>query len=75
MDRRWGRSFRESRRFTRATWRGLRRPEGQVPTATRDSGESELNGEVDAVLKCSDGGAGEIHGNKVKLLEGLVWIE
>jgi hypothetical protein len=35
----------------------------------------ELDGEVDSVLKGGDGGAGELHGNKVKLLEGLVWIE
>jgi hypothetical protein len=35
VDRRWGRSFRGSMRFTRATWRGLGRPEGWVPTATR----------------------------------------
>jgi hypothetical protein len=37
--------------------------------------EREINGEVDSVLKGSDGGAGELHGNKAKLLEGLVWIE
>jgi hypothetical protein len=75
VDRRWGRSFRESRWFTRATWRGLGWPEGQVPTTTRDGGERELGGEVDAVLKGGDGGASELHGNKAKLLEGLVWIE
>jgi hypothetical protein len=75
VDRRWGRSFRGSRRFTRATWRGLGQPEGQVPTATRDDGERELDGEVDAVLKVGNGGAGELHGIKVKLLEGLVWIK
>jgi hypothetical protein len=27
------------------------------------------------VLKGGDGGAGELHGNKAKLLEGLGWIE
>jgi hypothetical protein len=75
MDRRWGRSFRGSRRFTRATWRGLGRPEGWVPTATRDGGERELDGEVDAVLKGGDGGAGELHGIKAKWLEVLVWLE
>jgi hypothetical protein len=64
-----------SRRFTRATWRGLGRLEGLVPTASQDGGEMEIDGEVDAVLKGSDGGAGELHGNKAKLLEGLVWIE
>jgi hypothetical protein len=75
VDRRWGKSSRGSRRFTRATWRGLGRPEGRVPKATRDGGERELNGEVDAVLKGGDGGAGELHGIKVKLLEVLVWLE
>jgi hypothetical protein len=30
---------------------------------------------VDSVLKGSDGGDGELHGNKAKLLEGLVWME
>jgi hypothetical protein len=75
VDRRWGRSFRGSRRFTRGTWRGLGRPEGRVPTATRDGGERELDGEVDAVLKGGDGGAGELHGIKAKLLEVLVWLE
>jgi hypothetical protein len=71
----WGGSpvvDRGSRRFTRATWRGLGRPEGRVPTATRDGGERELDGEVDAVLKGSDGGAGELHRIKAKLLEVLV---
>jgi hypothetical protein len=29
---------------------------------------------VDAVLKTSDGGAGELHGITVKLVEGLSWI-
>jgi hypothetical protein len=43
-----------------------------VPTATRDGGERELDGEVDSVVKGGDGGAGELHGNKAKLLEGLV---
>jgi hypothetical protein len=66
VDRRWGRSFRGSRRFTRATWRGLGRPEGWVPTATRDGGERELDG---------DGGGGKLHGIKAKLLEVLVWLE
>jgi hypothetical protein len=75
VDRRWGRSFRGSRRFTIAAWRGLGWPERLVPTATRDGGERELDGEVDLVLKGGDGGAGELHGNKAKLLEGLVWIE
>jgi hypothetical protein len=42
--------------------------------ATRDDGERELDGEVDSVLKGGDGGAGELHGNKAKLLKGLVWI-
>jgi hypothetical protein len=51
VDRRWGRSFRGSRRFTRATWRGPGRPEGRVPTTTRDGDERELDGEVDAGLK------------------------
>jgi hypothetical protein len=45
------------------------------PTATRDDGEREIDGEVVSVLKGGDGGAGELHGNKAKLLEGLVWIE
>jgi hypothetical protein len=67
--------FQGSRRFTRAAWRGLRRLEGLVPTVTRDGGEREIDGEVDAVLKGGDGGAGELHGNQAKLLEGLVWIE
>jgi hypothetical protein len=71
----WGRSFRGSRRFTRATWRGLGRPEGRVPTATRDGGEREIDGEVDAGLKGGDGGAGKLHGTQAKLLEVLVWIE
>jgi hypothetical protein len=74
VDRRWGRSFRGSRQFTRAAWRGLGWPERLVPTATWDGGERELEGEVDSVLKGGDGGAGELHGNKAKLLEGLVWI-
>jgi hypothetical protein len=39
VDRRWGNSSTGSRRFTRATWRELGRPEGWVPTATQDSGE------------------------------------
>jgi hypothetical protein len=63
-----------TRRLTRAAWRGLGWPERLVPTATRDGGERELNSEVDSVLKGSNGGAGELHGNKTKLLEGLVWI-
>jgi hypothetical protein len=75
VDRRWGRSSRGPRRFTRAAWRGLGWPEGLVPTATRDGGEREIDGEVVLVLKGGDGGAGELHGNKAKLLEGLVWIE
>jgi hypothetical protein len=75
VDRRWGRSFRRPRWFTRATWRGLGWPEGLVPTATWDGGEREIDGEVVSVLKGGDGGAGELHGNKAKLLEGLVWIE
>jgi hypothetical protein len=74
VDRRWGRSFRWSRRFTRAAWRGLGWPERLVPTATQYGGERELDGEVDSVLKGCDGGAGVLHENKVKLLEGLVWI-
>jgi hypothetical protein len=75
VDRRWGRSSRGPRWFTRAAWRGLGWLEGLVPTATRDGGEREIDGEVVLVLKGSDGGAGELHGNKAKLLEGLVWIE
>jgi hypothetical protein len=75
VDRRWGNSFRGSRRFTRATWRELGWPEGRVPTATRDSGEGELVGEVDAVLKGDDGGAGELHGIMAKLLEVMVRLE
>jgi hypothetical protein len=42
--------------------------------ATQDGGEGELIGEVDAVLKGGDGGAGELHGITVKLWEGLSWI-
>jgi hypothetical protein len=64
VDRRWGRSSRGPRRFTRATWQGLGWPEGLVPTATRDGGERELDGDVVSVLKGSDGGAGGLHGNK-----------
>jgi hypothetical protein len=75
VDLRWGRSFRGSRRFTRATWRGLGWPEGRVPTATRDGDERELDGEVDVGLKGGIGGAGELHWNKVKLLEVLAWID
>jgi hypothetical protein len=75
VDRRWGRSFRGPRRFTRAAWRGLGWPERLVPTATRDGGEREIDGEVVSVLMGGDGGAGELHKNKAKLLEGLVWIE
>jgi hypothetical protein len=30
---------------------------------------------VVSVVKGGDGGAGELHGNTAKLLEGLVWIE
>jgi hypothetical protein len=44
-------------------------------TATRDGGERDLDGEVDAVLKGGDGGAGELHEIKAKLLEVLVWLE
>jgi hypothetical protein len=54
--------------------RSLGWPERLVPTATRDGGERELNGELDSVLKGGDGGVGELHGNKAKLLEVLVWI-
>jgi hypothetical protein len=43
--------------------------------AIQDGGEREIDGEVVSVLKGSDGGASELHGNKAKLLEGLVWIE
>jgi hypothetical protein len=75
VDQRWGRSFKGLRQFTRADWRGLGWPEGLVPTATRDGGEREIDGEVASVLKGGDGGAGELHENKAKLLEGLVWIE
>jgi hypothetical protein len=75
VDRRWGRSSRGPKRFTRAAWRGLGWSEGLVPTGTRDGGEREIDGEVVSVLKGGDGGAGELHGNKAKLLEGLVWIE
>jgi hypothetical protein len=35
----------------------------------------ELVGEVDVVLKGGDGGAGELHGITVKLLEVMVWLE
>jgi hypothetical protein len=42
---------------------------------TRDGGEGELVGEVDAVLKSGDGGAGELHGITAKLLEVIVWLE
>jgi hypothetical protein len=42
---------------------------------TQDDGEKDLDGEVDAVLKGSDGGAGELHGIKAKLLEVLGWPE
>jgi hypothetical protein len=45
------------------------------PHTTRDGGEREVDGEVDAVLKGSDGGASELHGIKAKLLEVLVWLE
>jgi hypothetical protein len=75
VDRRWGRCFRGSRGFTRATWRGLGRLEGQAPTATQDGGERDLDGEVYAVLKGNDGGAGELHEIKAKLLEVLLWLE
>jgi hypothetical protein len=37
--------------------------------------EEELVGEVDAVLKGGDGGAGELHGITAKLLEVMVWLE
>jgi hypothetical protein len=75
VDWRWGRSSRGLRWFTRAAWRGLGWPEGLVPTATQDGGEREIDGEVVSVLKGGDGGADELHENKAKLLEGLVWIE
>jgi hypothetical protein len=75
VDWRWGKSSRGSRRFTRATWRGLGRSEGRVPTATRDGGKREVDDEVDAVLKGGDGGAGELHGIKAMLLEVLVWLK
>jgi hypothetical protein len=39
-------------------------------TATK----GELIGEVDAVLKGGDGGAGELHGITARLEEGLSWI-
>jgi hypothetical protein len=42
---------------------GVGRPEGRVPTATWDGGEREIDGDVDAGLKGSDGRAGELHGN------------
>jgi hypothetical protein len=42
---------------------------------TRDGGERDLDGEVDAMLKGRDGGAGELQGTKAKLLEVLVWLE
>jgi hypothetical protein len=35
----------------------------------------ELVGEVDAVLKGGDGGAGELHEITAKLLEVMVWLE
>jgi hypothetical protein len=35
----------------------------------------ELVGEVDAVLKGGDGGAGELHGITAKLPEVTVWLE
>jgi hypothetical protein len=35
----------------------------------------ELVGEVDAVLKGGDGGAGELHGITAKLPEMTVWLE
>jgi hypothetical protein len=73
--RRWGRSFRGPRRFTRAAWRGLGWPERLVPTTTRNDGEREIDSEVVSVLKGGDGGTSELHRNKAKLLEGLVWIE
>jgi hypothetical protein len=38
VDRRWGNSSRGSRRFFRATCWELGRPDGWVPTATRDGG-------------------------------------
>jgi hypothetical protein len=75
VDRRWGRSFRVPRWFIRAAWRGLGRPAGLVPTVTHDGGKREIDGEVVPVLQGGDGGAGELHKNKTKLLEGLVWIE
>jgi hypothetical protein len=40
----------------------------------RQRGE-ELIGEVDPVLKGSDGGAGELHGITAKLLEVTGWLE
>jgi hypothetical protein len=54
---------------------GLGRPEGWVPMATRDGGERDLDGGVDAVLKGGDGGAAKLHEIKAKLLEVLVWLE
>jgi hypothetical protein len=42
---------------------------------TRDGGERVLDGEVDAGLKGGDGGVGELHWNKAKLLEVLGWLE
>jgi hypothetical protein len=75
VDRRWGRSSRGPRRFTRAAWRGLGWPEGLVPMVTPHGGKREIDGKEVSVLKGGDRGAGELHGNKVKLLEGLVWIE
>jgi hypothetical protein len=75
VDRRWGKSFMGSRRFSQATWRELGRPEGRVPTTTRNGGGGgELVGEVDAVLKGGDGEAGELHGITAKL-EVMVWLE
>jgi hypothetical protein len=44
-----------------------RRPEAAV--------KGELVGEVDAVLKGCDGGAGELHGITAKLLEVMMWLK
>jgi hypothetical protein len=37
--------------------------------------KGELVGKVDAVFKGGDGGAGELHGIMVELLEVTVWLE
>jgi hypothetical protein len=43
--------------------------------ATRNGGEGGLVGEVDAMLKGGDGGAGELHKITMKLLEVTAWLE